>query len=282
MTVDLDTDSCSSVTMMTDRHCKIDLEDEKYFDSLQYPALFLGCDKTLPCHVFHLCRITYSGMQNLGLVVGVLAIMAAVFWLLHQCLNDMGCADFCAQCGICSNQCHRHNSDQCNGHKSDRKKKEKECESCVRRRAIVRHKVSTSTSERAQGRRVSVIRPGRCCEHPAGPTHSNPPLCLWIQANLAPHVANLVPGAAAPDAGDRDIHIMDEAPGVQDVVPPHLRSASNLPAPSGSHGTPNSYVVADSPRPSGSRCNPTSFAIRSVFDTDLEEEQERKIPVHIS
>ena len=182
--------------MMTNRRCTIDLEDEKYFDSLSYPALFLGCDKTSPCHVFHLCKINYSGMQNLGLVIGVLAVMAGIFWILHQCLNDMGCMDFCAHCSICLNQCHGQDSDKCKGHNHDRKRKEKYCQNCVRRRNIVSNEAANTSNDRVQERRGNASRPVRCYEYPAGPSHMNPPLHLWVHANMV-HLRPVA--AAAPE-----------------------------------------------------------------------------------
>ena len=54
----------------------------------------------------------------------------------------------------------------------------------------------------------------------------NPVGRLWIQANLVPK------GGVAPVATDS--FFVERPPGDQDVMPPHLRSASNSPMASGS------------------------------------------------
>ena len=42
----------------------------------------------------------------------------SLFWVLHTCLNEMGCTESCARCGYCSNQCHDPDSEneKCLGH----------------------------------------------------------------------------------------------------------------------------------------------------------------------
>ena len=93
------------------------------------------------------------------------------------------------------------------------------------------------------------------------------PLCA---CGSMPNKVHIRPVADTPPA-DNSMQM-----GEQELIPPHMRSKSNSPVPSGSRGTPNSYVVADTPpRPgtaSRGSCRPPIFNIRSVFDSDSDEE----------
>ena len=85
--------------MQISRQCTIDIDDERYFDNLWFPYLFFGCDKASVCNVFKTCVLLHTGMQNILLRIGVLAVVLGVFWVLHTCLNELGCTKYCSTCG---------------------------------------------------------------------------------------------------------------------------------------------------------------------------------------
>ena len=209
-------------------------------------------------------------MQNVALVIGVLGVMMGVFWVLHTCLNEMGCTEFCARCGYCSNQ-----YEKCLGHNRDRRRRERACQNCVRRRNITSNEYASNNNMKPE-RRSSAWKSARNYANLPGPSHVNSPLRLWVHANKV----HIRPVVDTPPA-DNGVQL-----GEQELIPPHRRSRSNSPVASCSRDTPNSYVVADMPpRPTTANrgsCKPPTFNIRSVWDSDSEEEEERMIPVHIS
>ena len=142
-----------------------------------------------------------------------------VFWILHTCLNDMGCMEFCVRCGYCSNQCHDPDSDneKCIGHNRDKRRKERECQNCVRRRNITTNE-SASNNTRMPERRVSAGRSAWSHENPPGPSHVNPPLRLWVHANKV-HIRPVADTQPADDG----VQV-----GEQELIPPHMRSKSNF------------------------------------------------------
>ena len=269
------------VPMQISRLCTIDIDDEEYFDRLWFPYLFFGCDKTSMCNVFKTCKFLHTGMQNILLAIGVLAVVLGVFWVLHTCLNELGCTEYCTNCGyydpsLCNDS--DNESEQRHGRKSDRRRKEKQCRNCVRRRNVTSSEFASHVKPE---RRCNSWTPARIQANFPGPDHVNPPLRLWVHANKV-HIRPV----ADPLPVDNDVQ-----PGEQELIPLHRRSRSRSPVATCSRvsmGSPNLYVVADSPPrlPTASRgsCRPPAFNLRSAWDSssEEEEEEERLIPVRVS
>ena len=218
-------------------------------------------------------------MQNILLGIGVLAVVLGVFWVLHTCINKLGCTEYCSTCGYYDpNLCNDsdNESEQRNGRK--RRRREKQCGNCVRRRNVTSSELACHLRPE---RRCNSWTPARVHASYHGPDHVNPPLRLWVHANKV-HIRPV----ADPFPMDNNVQ-----PGEEELIPPHRRSRSRSPEASCSRvsmGSPNSYMAADSPPrpPTAGRglCRPQAFNLRSAWDSssDEEEEEEGQIPVQAS
>ena len=159
--------------MQISRQCTIDIDDERYFDNLWFPYLFFGCDKASVCKVFKTCILLHTGMQNILLGIGVLAIVLGVFWVLHTCINKLGCTKYCSTCGyydpnLCNNS--DNETEQLNGRK--RRRREKQCGNCVRHRNVTSSELACHLRPE---RRCNSWTPARVHASYHGPDHVNPP-----------------------------------------------------------------------------------------------------------
>ena len=257
--------------MHIDGLCYIDEEDEEKFDSLWLPKWFIGCDKESACSVFKLCSLIHSGMETLILCVGILAVIAGAFWVLHTCLNELN-VSYCSLCGYYDpdndNETDNDKENR-NGKGKKRRMKDTQCRGCVKRR------------KGARG----------CC--PGARIHTMDHVCVDPQHSHSTPIRLLV---RAEEVHIRPVQDPDnlipteyEAQPGEERRSRERRSRSRSPEASCSRvsmKTPNSYVVEDSPPRSPraeSGCKPatTAFSLRSAWDSSSEEEMEMegRVPV---
>ena len=260
--------------MQISRLCKIDSDDEEYFDSLWLPKIFIGCDKAAACNVFKLCTSLHAGMQNFLLAIGVLAVMLGVFWILHTCINELGQTEYCSICGYYDPNL-INDSDNDSEHRNGRKRRRREnqCGNCVKRRRAT----DEPSCHMRPDRRCNSYMPARVHTSYVGHGCIDPPIRLWVHANKV-HIRPVEDMFPANN---------NVQPGEEEVIPPHRRSRSRSPEASCSRvsmGSPNLYVVEDTPpRPSrsdrGSCRPPVVFNLRSAWDSSSDEEEEGQVPV---
>ena len=260
-----------SLHMHIDGLCYIDEEEEEKFNNLWLPKWLFGCNKESPCSVFKLCSLIHSGIETMILCVGILAVIAGAFWVLHTCLNElnMSCCSLCGYYDPDNDNETDNDKENRNGKGKKRRMKDTQCRGCVKRRKGVRG----------------------CC--PGARIHTMDHVCVDPQHSHSTPIRLLVRAEEVHIRPVQDpenlIPTKYEAEPREERRPRERRSRSRSPEASCSRvsmRTPNLYVVEDSPPRSPraeSGCKPatTAFSLRSAWDSSSEEEMEMegRVPV---
>ena len=189
--------------------------------------------RLLTCHIFHTCKfVCTQACRTWFWPSGVLGVSAgSVLGPAHLPQRVWGAQSSALCCGYCSNQCHDPDNDKCLGHNRDRRRREREYRNCVRRWNVTSNEYTSNNNMKPE-RRSSAWKSARNYANLPGPSHVNPPLCLWVHANKV----HIRPVVDTPPA-DNGVQL-----GEQELIPPHRRSRSNSLVASCSRDTPNSYA----------------------------------------